>query len=178
MNAAGRQTGFTLLEVLMVSILSSILMLVLSATWAGLGRPTKDLIQRSLVIHEMRLAAAALTLDLGGSLPGPQGVLGSQAQNRFVGWMQPADSQLWLCFDGGSQPNGVADWAPPDTVIIYQIEGDRLVRWDMSAGTSFTVARYLQSFQVTARDSATIEIDLAFQFRDVQNTYILVARMP
>ena len=74
--------------------------------------------------EEASLAVAALSRDLGGYSGGNDGRLGTQAQLKFVGRMQPGGSQLWLCFDGGANPNGMADWGAPDTVIVYQVLGN------------------------------------------------------
>jgi type II secretory pathway component PulJ len=178
MTTDRHRPGFTLVEAMVANAMMALLATLLAATWAGLGRPTADLIERSQVLHEAHMAVAALGADLGGSLSGPQASLGPREQSRFLGWMHPAGSQLWLCFDGGPEPSGVADWAPPDTVIVYQLESDQLVRWDRTAGASFTVARHVEDLQVTPRDARTVEIRLTFSFRKVKSTYILVARMP
>jgi hypothetical protein len=42
---------------------------------------------------------------------------------------------------------GAADWAAPDTVIVYEAQSGRLVRWDQSAGTTFTAARHLAGLE-------------------------------
>src|SRR5438067_1080268 len=110
-----KRRAFTLVEMSVVSVLLVLLGLLLSQTWAGLGRPTVDLIARSRLAREARLATDALARDLGGCLANPEARLGTSSQYRFVGRSQP-NNQLWLCFDGGSTPNGTADWAAPDTV--------------------------------------------------------------
>lgn len=169
--------GFTLVEALVVSGLMALLAYLLGQTWSGLGRPTADLAARGRVAHEARLASAALSRDLGGSLDSTAGRTGQKALGKFVGRMQPNSSELWLCFDGGSSPNGVADWAAPDTVIVYQAQGGRLVRWDQSANTTFTVARYVDTLAVQDLGDR-VRISLTFTYRGATRTYTLIARDP
>jgi type II secretory pathway component PulJ len=112
------RSGFSLLEVTLVSGLMALLAVVLSSAWVGVGRPAADVIARSRLFQEMDMAVAALSRDTSGGLANPEGRLGGKTQGCWVGWMQPANGQLWLCFDGGTDPNGEADWGPPDTVIV------------------------------------------------------------
>ncbi len=169
--------GFTLLEVTVVSFLLAFLTLLLSATWSGLVRPTADLVHRTRLAQEANLAAASLVRDLAGSLPNPEGRIGTKTQFRFVGRMQPSNNQLWLCFDGSATPNGIADWGSPDTVIIYEVQDNRLVRWDQSSSTSYTVANYVQQLDVQDMGDR-VQLKITFQYRGITQTYTLIARDP
>jgi type II secretory pathway component PulJ len=174
---ARARTGFTLAEAVVVSGLLACLAVLLARSWYGLVRPTADLAARARLAQEADLAAAALARDLGGSLANPEGRTGPRTLYPLVGRLQPGGSQLWLCFDGGSPPNGAADWGPPDTVIVYELQGDRLVRWDQNAGTTFTAARHVSGF--TVRDlGGRVQIQLTFTYRGLTRTYTLVARDP
>ena len=102
---------------------------------------------------------------------------GGASSAKFVGRMEPDNTALWLCFDSESSPNGVADWAPPDAVIVYQLVEDRLVRSDQLAGTTVTVARYLSNFQV-ADQGTGVGIQLTFSYRNFQPTYNLIGVDP
>jgi prepilin-type N-terminal cleavage/methylation domain-containing protein len=172
-----RRGGFTLVEVTVVSGLMAVLALLLSAVWAAFGRPATDVIARCRVAREVSLAVNSLARDLGGSLAGAQGRLGRVTDYPFVGWVLPGNLQLWLCFDGGAEPNGVADWAPPDSVIVYMVEGDALVRWDQTANTSFTVARHVESMQLSIQGD-DLQIQLTFSYRNISRTCTLLARAP
>jgi type II secretory pathway component PulJ len=176
MKHRSRRCGFTLVEATVTSGLMAILAVLLSSLWAGCGRPATDVIARCRVAQEMNLAVGALARDLGGSLAGGAGRLGRQSDAQFVGWMLPGDMQLWLCFDGGMPPNGLPDWAPPDTVIAYLVEGDALVRWDQTANTSFTVARHIDNMQLVV-EGDQLEIQLTFSYRKITRTCTLLARM-
>ena len=85
---------------------------------------------------------------------------------------------MWLCFDGGDQPDGIADWGPPDTVVVYQQDSDRLVRWDRTANASCSVARGLDKLQVLRSGDKDLEIRLTLKCRSATQTYILTARNP
>jgi prepilin-type N-terminal cleavage/methylation domain-containing protein len=172
-----RSRGFTLVEVTVVSGLMAVLALLLSAVWAGFGRPATETIARCRVAQEMNLAVDSLARDLAGSLAGNAGRVGRKRDSQFVGWMLPGNSQLWLCFDGGTAPNGIADWAPPDSVIVYMVEGNALVRWDQTANTSFTVARQIDSMQLGMQGDE-LQIQLTFSYRNVTRTCTLLARTP
>ncbi len=169
--------GFTLAEVMVVSFLTTMLALILSEVWAGLGRPLVEATARAQIAQEVNLAAAALARDFGGTLPGADGQLGGLADGKLVGHIEPAGTALRLCFDGGIAPNGLADWGDPDTVITYEVQDGNLVRWNENSGTTFTVARYVQQMQV-ADDGSGVEIRLTFVYRNVDRTYTLVGLEP
>jgi hypothetical protein len=172
-----RSNGFTLAEVMVVSFLTTLLALILSAAWAGLGRPLVEAAARAQIAQEVNLAAAALARDFGGTLPGTEGQLGGLTDGKLVGHIEPAGSSLRLCFDGGALPNGLADWGDPDTVITYEVQDGNLVRWNESSGTTFTVARYVQQLQV-ADDGSGVEIRLRFVHRNLDRTYTLIGLEP
>jgi type II secretory pathway component PulJ len=166
------------MEVMVVSGVMAILVLIISSVWAGVGRPIAEMIARCRLIEEIDLATDSLARDLGGSLANSEGRLGGKQQSRFVGWMQSGQSQLLLCFDGGPEPNGHADWLPPDTVIAYLVdENHRLVRWDQNANTEFTVAENVDSLEVETVED-TLQIRLAFSYRNLTRNCTFIARTP
>jgi type II secretory pathway component PulJ len=169
--------GFTVMEVTVVSAAMAVLVMIVSAAWRGMGRPIADMIVRCHVIEEIDLATDSLARDLGGSLSNGEGRQGSKNQGRFVGWMLSGDSQLLLCFDGSDAPNGQADWGPPDTVIAYLVDDGRLVRWDQTANTMFTVAQNVDRLEVHPVGD-TLQIQLTFRYRNLTRTCTFVARTP
>jgi hypothetical protein len=120
--------GFSLAEVSVASGLLVMLAALLSSAWTGLGRPMLNSAYRSIIAKEAGLALACLARDFGGGLP--EGSTGGKLQYQLVGRTQPGGDQLWLCFDGGSAPNGLADWVSPDVVLIYRVIDGALVRSD------------------------------------------------
>ena len=173
-----RRRAFTMMEVTLVSGLMSFLVLLISSAWFGACRPAADLIARSELLREADFAASSLARDLGGALANPSGRLGGKKQGQWVGWMQPGTSELWLCFDGGSDPNGEADWAVIDYVIVYRVEDHALIRWDRNASTGFTVAKHVQNFQIIPAGADGFSIALTFEFRHFTRTCTLIARLP
>ena len=125
----------------------------------------------------MTLAVDCLARDLGGSLGSAEGRLGFKQQGALVGWLLPGNGQLWLCFDGGAEANGTADWAAPDTVIVYMLDGDRLIRWDQMANTTFVAARNLQAMDLSLLGNE-LQIGLSFACQDVTRRCTLTARTP
>ena len=124
------------------------------------------------------MTAGALARDFRGALANPEGRLGSKKLGPWVGWTQPDASQLWLCFDGGANPDGEAQWGPPDTVIIYQwLPNATLVRSDLNACTSFTVARNVASMTIVP-DLSFLNIQLTFAYRNVTRACTFIARLP
>ncbi len=170
--------AFTLLEVTVVSGLTVFLAVLLSSAWSAIGRPASDLAGRGQIVQEMELAVTTLSRDLGGSSVNPSARLGDKSVGRWVGWTQPGNNQLWLCFDGGTEPNGQADWTDPDSVIVYHLDGDTLLRWDHNAGTTFAVARDLTDLAVTAEGTDAVRIVLSFESRGITRTCTLIARSP
>ena len=169
--------GFTLIEVAVVSLLTVLLSTLLATTWSGLCRPAADIARHAFLAQEAKLAEDSLVRDLGGSLSNPEGRIGTKSQFRLVGRMQPGNSQLWLCFDGGDSPNGLADWGPPDTVIIYQVVGGQLVRWDQKANTTYVVARNVDTMEVQDQGDRVLII-LTFSYRGITQSYTFCARNP
>jgi type II secretory pathway component PulJ len=169
--------GFSVVEVSVVSGLLVSLAMLLASSWIGLARPLLEATFQCRLAQEADLALAALARDLGGSLSDTAGRTGSKALSQFVGWTTPAGSQLWLCFDGGPNPNGIADWAPPDTVITYEVVSNSLVRSNQTAGGSFVVASNVSGLELQNL-GGSVQITLTFQYRDVSQTYSLIANSP
>lgn len=166
---------------MLVSGLMSLLVLLISGAWAGLGKTAADVSARCRVAQEANLAAATLARDLGGSLP--EKTTGQRESGRLVGRLVVDGPELWLCFDGDA--DGQADWGAPDTVVTYQLDTEmtygtawkRLVRQNLETGSEFTAAANVEQMQLTEQIDA-VKIDLTVQYRDVSRTYTIVAKDP
>jgi prepilin-type N-terminal cleavage/methylation domain-containing protein len=175
--------GFTLVEVMVASGLTVFLAVVLSSAWMCLSRPTAQLLAWTQLFQEMDLATTALARDSGGSLPDYReagGGLGGKKQGRLLECKRTSESgsdHLWLCYDGGANPDGVATWDPPtaDTVVEYYVDPttdpasdhfQRLLRATHTGGTTavFTVARYVSAMTVSDEGSDALRIELQFTF--------------
>jgi type II secretory pathway pseudopilin PulG len=172
-----RCAGFTYVEMMVVCTMTTALAMLLSSLWSGLGRPMADAMASAQIAQEANLAAAALARDFGGSLADSSARLGSPAAGKWVGRMQPAGALLRLCFDGGTTPDGIAEWGAPDTVISYLVHDGHLVRWDENAGTTFIVASYVQQMQLDDQGNG-VEIQLTFAYRNQSRTYTLMGMDP
>jgi prepilin-type N-terminal cleavage/methylation domain-containing protein len=127
-----RRDGFTLVEVMVVSVLTAVLGLSLFWCARGFGRTAAESIARCRLAQEMNLAVNALARDLGGSLS--LSGTGARWDSQFLGWELQPDTppdnfqQLWLCFDsscGTAAPNDQPNWTSPQslgqTAISYSL---------------------------------------------------------
>jgi hypothetical protein len=166
-----------MVELCTASALTELLGTLMITVWSCFGRPASDVIARARLIGEIEAAAAALGKDLGGSLDTPAARLGAKEAGKFVGCLAPEGVELLLCFDGGSAPNGVADWTNPDTVIGYALQSGSLVRSDSSSGVATVVARHVVGFSVLdSTDRIHLEID--FEHRSHVRSIVIEAYKP
>jgi type II secretory pathway pseudopilin PulG len=149
MNRKRRPRGFTLLEVTVVGGLMVLLVMVLASAWASVGKSIVDLIVRSQIAQEMDFAVAAISRDLGGSLPASTGQAPVLPQSPY--WDHGSDGKtLNLFFDGHR--------------ITYALDSHTLVRRDLNlntlAETTFTVATNVDDLAVSEdSDMLTIRLD-------------------
>lgn len=189
-STAGRR-GYTLIEMVIASALTTLLGILLAATWSMFGRPALDVEARARITREAMLAAEALAGDLSGYPPDAAGQQGSLKQGVFVDWMVPEPSKLRLDFHGVGAPEGVAQWGLPDRVITYQVQDvgtgrGRLVRWDETGGITTTIAEHVTALTVTPDPSypnqVQIQITLSYpnypNYRTFTATFVLVGVKP
>jgi prepilin-type N-terminal cleavage/methylation domain-containing protein len=169
-----RRRGFTLVEIMITSLLMSVLAMFVASAWRGLGRPTFAAVTRARIAQEANLALESLNRDLSGYLPGDE--TGDKPSGQLVGRLAVGGNQLMLCFDRAPL-NDTADWAAPDTVISYQLQGDQLVRNNHRDGTNFTVAENLHQMQVTEFIDG-VKLDLTFRYRDITKTFTIISQDP
>jgi prepilin-type N-terminal cleavage/methylation domain-containing protein len=148
--------GFSLVELTVVSTLMSLLALLLSSAWFGVGRTAADLIGRSRLVQERDLAVAALSRDLGGCLVNPAAEPGEKINGRWLMWLPqelPPTQELKLYYDGG-------------TVVHYLVESGLLKRKIVGTSTDFIVANNVHSMTVTPEPAnKAINIVLCFKYR-------------
>ncbi len=178
-----RRDGFTLLEVMLASVLTVSLAVMLGTSWRQLSRPMSDLIIWGQLFQEMDIAVATLARDLGGSLPeyndttNADAPLGGKRQGLLIAVRTTTDidgNHLQLCFDGGPNPDGMADWGQPnDTVIDYRVDSasHKLIRSNTTnhATTSFTVAQDVDSMSVAPAANNTFQITLNLKYVFLNN---------
>lgn len=161
-----------MIEVAVAGALMSLLVILISGAWRGLGRSSTDATARSRVVQEANLAVAALARDFSGSLP--ERPTGTKQDGRFVGWLAASGPELRLYYDG-----------EPDTEIVYYLDTEttygntwkRLVRWNTETGCEFTVATNVDAMELVDLGDG-VQIDLTLTYRDVTRTYTFVAKGP
>jgi hypothetical protein len=181
---AGRgaaRRGFSAIETVVVCFLTVVLTYTLGSAWRGLCLPALDASARCRLAMEANLAAASLARDLGGYLSDPSGRLGGLNDAKYVGRDTTSPDRLRLCFHGGTGSDMTPQWAAPDAVISYQLQGSSLVRWNEAGGEPYTVARSVSAFQVAPLEDGTgvaISLTFANAARGLSLTYTLVALDP
>jgi prepilin-type N-terminal cleavage/methylation domain-containing protein len=185
------QKGFTLVELMVVSVLMAVLGALLSSAWVGVGRTAAGLIGRSQLVQERDVAVAALSRDLGGCSVEPDARIGEKINGRWLKWEYPnndslpSNQDLKLYYDGGTNSTGDT---LANTVVHYLVASDPdpkvstliLVRRNTVNGgtpTDFTVARNVYSMIVTP-DANAVRIVLCFKYRTLTLTCDLTAKQP
>ena len=159
---------------MLVCALMTFLVMLISGTWTGVGRSVVNAIARCRVTQEANLATESLSRDFSGSLA--EQATGRRQLGSMVGCMAVSGRELWLCYDG--EPlDGKPHWeAHDDTVIVYAVQDNRLVRSN-SQGTAFVVAGNVEQMQLTRLDGV-VTIDLTFKYRNIVQTYTFEAKGP
>ena len=161
-----RRRGFSLLEVTIGSMLAAGLVVMAAGVAVDVTRYVAANISETQVACEARMAIESFRRDFGGN--SADVTTGDIHQWRLVGRMIPNTSELRLCYD--SDLDATADWIAPDRVITYTLSGDRLIRSDLTSGSTYTVARHVDAVNFSAgSDVITIVID--FEFGDYSETY-------
>ena len=157
-----RAAGFTLLELLIASGLSIGLTLIAAQFCGYFLANVTDLNARARAAQELRFAVSSITRDMGPA----------------VGATVMAGNQVLLCKDGGDVPDGVADWAPPDTLILYSWVDGQLLRQDQSTGVEIVVADDVSAFAVEDVAPSVLQISITVQRRDLSRQASLLWSRP
>jgi type II secretory pathway component PulJ len=167
--------GFTVLEATVASTLVGFQALLIAAAWSGLGRPLRDTTALVEIQEEAQRAANFLAEDFGGQID--SALLGKKKKGKKAGKMAVGQAQLRLCFDGGSDPNGVADWADPDTVVTYSLQSGELLRTNQSTGGVAMVARYVEEVKVKDQGNG-MSVEITFDHQGVRRKYVFLGMDP
>jgi hypothetical protein len=174
MSRCARRTrrGSTLLEMVVGSILATLLGMLLAGACATFGRPALEVEARARIEQEAILATQSIACDLGGFLADSPGRTGTLGHYPFVDWDVSNDNVLLLNFQ---------DTTSQDLVVItYQLEGNLLVRTNSSTGVATTIAKYVTNFSVSpaTEDGSQALIQFTIAFRYFTATYTLVGVSP
>lgn len=143
--------AFTLMELLVVSMLMAGLTIIAATSWRYLTVQMTDCTARARAAQELRFAVENIAQDMGAA----------------VGATPVGGNGVLLCLDGGSNPNGQADWASPDVLVQYSVSDGQLVRYDQSAGTEVTVAGDVSSLVVENVTATLLRIVVQVRRSDV-----------
>ena len=142
-----RCAGFTLLELLVVAMLTILLSMIIGQAWRHLSVGMADSVARTRCAQELRLGLSSLARDLGVT----------------VGATPLEAGRILLCLDGGDEPNGLADWAEPDQTVEYVLRGGQLLRRQTQDGREFVAAGDVTDFSIRSIGGQTIELTLRVQ---------------
>jgi len=156
------RAAFTLVELLVVSILTMALTLVIAQVWRFLSVDMTDLMARSRVGQELRVATETLAEDFGPA----------------VGVTCVTDQRVLICKDGGASPNGIADWADPDVTIEYYLGDAKLQRVDQSTGAELVIAEDVVTFSVTELAESILRIVVGIERAGLARQVTLMWSMP
>ncbi len=164
-------------ELIIVTLLLSMLSMIVGTTWIAFGRSAWESVRNSRLTEEAELAVSTLAGDLSGYYPEASSTSDPRDRSRWVGRVQPGGTSLWLCFDGGDPLDGLASWAAPDVVISYTQNGDKLVRFNQATGVSTVVATHVSNFTASDLGNA-VQIDLRLTSQGITSNYRFIALDP
>ena len=153
-----RAKGFTLGELLVVSLLMMALTLVIAQTWRYLAVDITDLRARARLSQELRIAVESISEDMGA----------------VVGATPMGSDGVLLCRDSGQTPNGLPDWGPPDIVVQYYLSDGKLIRADQAAGTEIVIAGDVAGFTVEDLTGSLLRMILEVQYKGVARQVTLM----
>jgi type II secretory pathway component PulJ len=161
--------GFSLLEVTIATMMAAMVVTMAAGVTYDVSRVMAGNIAQTQIAIEARLAVESFRRDFGGS---SQDIFHDETYEwRLVGRLIPTTDELRLCFDRDLDAS--ADWAEPDRVITYSVDGDQLLRSDGVSGTTITIAHNISDVQF-AINGNDINIVIEFQVGGLTETYTFI----
>ena len=151
--------GFTLLEMLIVGMLGALLLAFAANATRWYTRSISDQHISSELGRELKFAAQAIAQDFGRSVAAQTG------------------DGTDLLFDYDSNGDSTAQWAAPDKVIRYVLQGGVLLRRDLSDGTEIPIARNINTVSVSG-DGTELDVYLLATYRTTQQDLTLALPNP
>ncbi|WP_160148219.1 PulJ/GspJ family protein [Rubripirellula obstinata] len=168
MKHKSARNGFSLLEVTIAAMMSSMVVVLASTVAVDIGRGFVEGIAEARIATEFRILTGTLQRDFAGSLPEARS--GPVKQWRLVGRQLVSDTELRLCFD--ADEDGSVDWVD-DRIITYLLDDGQLIRSDSISGTEFVVAENL-SFLSFSIDAGLITTDFQFSLGGLEEPFTYV----
>ena len=144
-----RPAGFTLLELLVVSMVAMLTTMLVSQSWRSFHHQNANIVDRSRAAQELRFALDGLCQDMGcvlSATPAEESRL--VIQQNFGG--------------GGEQP-----------LIEYLLRNAQLVRRDVNADTSVVIADRVTVFRVENVTESAMKIVVTIECGSVARTSTL-----
>ena len=163
----GNRTGhngraFTLVELLVTSVLMTVLTLMTAQVWRYFSTEMTDLAGRARVAQELRFVMESICDDMGAT----------------VGAIVVEPDRVRLCKDAGLEPNGAADWGPPDIMVEYYLVGTQLVRDNTSSGSQIVMADSVSQFAVQDDAGTVVQMYVEITRGDVSRQVTLMWSRP
>ena len=144
MPRRARETGLTLVELLVVASIAGLLVNVAMIAWRPMSASTLALRDRAQASAELHLVVEALLADLGGAATALPGVDGELLVTR-----EQAVAELAGAWDGG------------DAGIVYELLDGALLRRDEALDLEVVLADGIASFDVTRVSGTETHIALS-----------------
>ena len=167
---ARRRGGYSLIEAMVASVLSAFLGLLLAMSCASFGRSAVEVDSRARITQEGILAAQSLACDLGGFMADAVGRTGTLAKYSFSSWDYSEGTVLILYYH---RATGIE-------VVTYSLNGNQLVRSNVSSGVTTPIAHYVSAFSVAANpeNSSQAVITITVTYRNFKSTFTLISTGP
>ena len=151
-----KPSGFTLLELLVVSMLATGVAATTAQFWRTISLSMSDLNARSKTAEELRFLMQNISNDFGST----------------VGVSVFENDRFLICRDSGKNPNGIADWDEPDVIIEYFLTDKQIRRFNQSSGWETVVADGVSSFEVEQNSDSVFQISIAIAQDNVTRSAI------
>ena len=170
-----RSRAFTLVEVMVATAMTAFLFIMMSGMWRGLTASVNDSLADARIAQEAHFVLEMMRRDLGGFLPGKE--TEEKDENKLVGRLATAAKQLMLCYDD-DKADGEPAWGKPDTVIVYEVQDELLLRIEQTdKGKFIVVASHLTDFTPTQLADG-VRVDFTITIEGISKTYTLISQDP
>ena len=139
-----RRAGFTLLELVVVLMVTGLVFLLAGALQSSYGRRSAELLDRARAARDLQPAVEAVREDAGGAV-------------AFQRW---SPSAVRILRDGAPLAAIGQPLQGGDAGVQYELVGDALVRSDLEFGGSWVAATGLTAFDVV-ETGVQVELRLA-----------------
>ena len=170
-----RWRAFTLVEVMVATAMTAFLFLMISGMWRGLTGSINDSLVDARISQEAHFVLEIMRRDLGGFLPGKEKE--KKDENKLVGRLATTANQLMLCFDD-DKADGQPAWGKPDTVIVYEVQDEQLLRIEQTdKGNLIVAGSHITGFTPTQLANG-VSVEFTVTYEGISKTYTLISQDP